>query len=288
MKKYLLLSLLLLPNLTLAVGISDFNPVSHWTCNETSGVRYDSNTTNSNDLTDNNTVSYATGLLGNACDFESGSSEYLSYADDAYFEFDNSFTFSYWAKLESDVDGIVIGKWNNTSQGFWVQNTGTGDVTLRYTDEDQNTADKAGMNEIGTWHHIVLQYDAGTVKYWQDGVYQTPAISVSNQTITDGSAIFTIGKTQFFNSNYYDGLLDEIALFDDILATSTIEDLYNAGTPLCYSCSFPEPPATSSTSTTATSTSTLEDDNIVFMLGIIAFFLTFLWFGFIVNAFKKI
>ena len=41
--------------------------VSYWALDETSGTRYDSH--GSNDLTDNNTVGYTTGVQGNAADF---------------------------------------------------------------------------------------------------------------------------------------------------------------------------------------------------------------------------
>jgi hypothetical protein len=44
-----------------------------WNFEETSGTRYDE-TANNNDLTDNNTVGYGTGKIGNAADFENTSS----------------------------------------------------------------------------------------------------------------------------------------------------------------------------------------------------------------------
>ena len=56
---------------TLSTGLLAF-----WKMAETSGTRYDE-TANNEDLTDNNTVSYATGKVGNAADFEASNNEYL-------------------------------------------------------------------------------------------------------------------------------------------------------------------------------------------------------------------
>ncbi len=59
--------------------LSDAVPyaVAHWPLDETSGTRADS--VGSNDLTDNNTVLSATGMFGNAADFEATSNEWLSH-----------------------------------------------------------------------------------------------------------------------------------------------------------------------------------------------------------------
>lgn len=51
-----------------------------WLLDEESGTRYDQ-TDNDNDLTDNNTVGYAAGKLGNAADFDISKSEYLAISD---------------------------------------------------------------------------------------------------------------------------------------------------------------------------------------------------------------
>ena len=52
--------------------------ISWWSMDEESGERADSHGTMT--LTDNATVLYDTGKVGNAADFEAGTSEYLSHA----------------------------------------------------------------------------------------------------------------------------------------------------------------------------------------------------------------
>src|SRR5574341_2164717 len=55
------------------------NLISFWELEEASGTRLDA-TASDNDLTDNNTVTQATGKVGNAAQFTRANTEYLSIA----------------------------------------------------------------------------------------------------------------------------------------------------------------------------------------------------------------
>jgi len=289
--------LLFLPFSVFALGIEDFDPVSHWTCNETSGVRYDSNVVNSNDLTDNNTVTYATGLLSNACDFEKTNSEYLSITDvqQQNLEFLTSFSTSMWIYLESQPtagnayrffsklganDGyeLMYSEDNVVRLRTRVYNGGTGN------NKDFTTADLTDS----TWYHVVFTYDGSSKQhciYLNGTIYgscQTGTINPGSNTEELRFGAFAEGSP----GGFYDGLIDEITFFDYVLSsTSEITSLYNSGTPLNYASTGG---GTTTATSTATSTSSVNTDDIVFMLGVIVFFLTFLWFGFIVKNFAKI
>jgi len=301
MKKYLFL-LLLLPNLSLATSISDFNPISHWTCDEVSGVRYDSVTANSNDLTDNNTVGYAAGLLSNACDFERDTSEYLSITDGSQTSLDHAdddYSVSFWIKYESlppsqDNAYIIYDKMENASgrKGYALQlqmyPTNTYNYFALYGNADNNWDSGAVSPVIGTWYHVVVTVSLGTTVFYINGSTITQTDFATSNQIADSGADFKIGQKTYqtlASQEYtFDGLIDEFTMFGQVLTSGEVTTLYNSGTPLPY-----ESTGTTSTSSSATSTSsTLEDDNIVFMLGIIVFFLAFLWIGFILSPFKKV
>ena len=86
-----------------------------WKLNEESGTRYDE-TTNDNDLTDNATVLYGTGKIGNAADFELATSEYLSITDAAQTGLDitGEITIACWIKPESiNINAIIAGKYTS-------------------------------------------------------------------------------------------------------------------------------------------------------------------------------
>lgn len=100
-------------------------------------------------------------------------------------------------------------------------------------------------------------------------------------TIQNTTTDFFVGRVNT-DGYYFDGLMDEISIFNEDLATSTITTLYNSGTPLEYSA----PPTSTSTATsTATSTTNMSDTN--FMLSVIIFFLTFIFLGLMFSMIKR-
>lgn len=284
---------LLLPQLTRASTISDLTPTSHWTCDESSLIRYDSNTTLSNDLSDNNTVGSQTGLLSNACDLESSNAEFLAItnADQTDLGFPaDTLTISYWVNFESfPSDARTISKWDSTGNQYGYRTYHTSNSLWFDWFDDSNTNGWCGGSysfSTGTWYHVVFAIDApnnGCYIY----VNNTPVSLTSTAyhgSIKQNSAPFNIGA-QSSNNYYFDGLIDEVTVFAYKLSSTEVTTLYNSGTPLSYSSGGSG--TTTSTTTATTTTGISDDSNIVFMLGVIIFFLAFLWIGFIFNSIRK-
>lgn len=284
-----LLALLIPLNKTQASTISDFNPISHFKCEETSGVRYDSNTTNSNDLTDNNTVLSGTGIAGNGCDLESSSSEYLSITDASQAGLDptTDISFSFWIKVETaiafDTAYKLIEKKDSGHNGgytvYYRQYPSNNDNIVVFFYDSSNNSSYAITSDLnlstGTWYHVAVAIDVSVplIETYVNAVDKTSSMSASSATtIGDNASSFRIGST-YGTSEYYDGLIDEITVSDTYYTSGNVTTLYNGGVPLDYST----PTATTSTSTTATTTVDMSDTN--FMLGVIIFFLTFLFLG---------
>jgi len=289
--------LFLIPQLTQAVSISDFNPVSHWDCDETSGIRYDSNETTANDLTDNNTVPGVTGKLNNACDFESVNSEYLSITDgdQQNLDFSSTFSISAWLNRESSVNQTVVSKDDpnnaaNRSWGFWVDGSGalaaligSGGGTFDMYHTDTNP-----ISNNGQWYHVALVANADnpsatTFEFYVDGTsLGNGSADIANNltSIANGASAVNLGRRPD-GGIQSDGLLDEISVFSTALSDSDITTLYNSGTPLSYTgggggTSTP----TTTTSTGSTTLSAFADDAIklgglslfgIFLLAIIVF-----------------
>lgn len=266
------------------------NLISYWDTNETSGTRSDIHGTN--DLSDNNTVLYGTGILNNGADFEKNNSEYLSITDATQTGLDlsSNFSISLWAKFESLHSGVdsenLINKTNGSSGGFgyqfWIlDNGGTSQFGLTLSSDGSGSTDvkKTGLSSFstGTWYHLAVSYNAasGIATFYING---SPVGTGTGgpSSIYNNNIDFTIGRFTG-GSSYIDGILDEIAIYSRTLSDAEIETLYNEGNALAYPFTIPEPPIDSGLfgSSTEQFTPTLGD--VSFGLGIIiVLFFTFL------------
>lgn len=202
--------------------------VSFWKLDEASGTRNDS--VGSNHLTDNNTVTQNTGKIGNAAEFVSGNSEYLSIADNSDLSTgDIDFTIAFWV-YPSIVDAY---------QGYVEKGAGGAREYLVYFDAPvtqfslvvQNSnevhASSFGTPSANTWYFIVA---------WHDSVNNTINIQVNNGAVdsqsysggvTDGSGMFQVGRIS--NPIYCTARIDAMGFWKKVLSAGERTELYNAG-----------------------------------------------------------
>lgn len=218
------------------------NLVSHWKLDEASGTRADSFA--SNDLTDNNTVGSATGLINNAADFEAGNSEYLSHADNTDLRTgDVDFTFAGWVKLESKVTQVLACKTWDGNADEWILSYESSQDRFRFaTRYASNTydlvfADNFGSPSTGVWYFIVVWHDAAaneiciTIDDVAPDVQATTSAPAGSAT-----AVFAIGIYSPGNANLVpaDALIDECAFWKRVITGAEITQLYDAGAGLPF------------------------------------------------------
>lgn len=82
------------------------------------------------------------------------------------------------------------------------------------------------------WHHYLGVFNAGTVAVYIDGSLITGTVSGTTPTTIGSTAgDFYIGRFGA-SSNYADGLIDEVALWDVALDANDALALYNSGSPI--------------------------------------------------------
>jgi len=246
LKSILILSFILItPHLVQAKSVSDFSPLSHWTCDETSGVRYDSVTATANDLTDNNTVGTSTGLRGLACDFEKGNSEFLSINDNTSLSLTGAQSYSFWIKPESLTSSdVFISKWQESgNQRHFAVDVQSGIVRFLVSTNGNNpltVVSATSSISAGNWYHFVMVFrpNSEIAMYVNGKGVATTTLGWS--TLFDSTAAFKIGSASLFagGTRYYDGLMDEITVFNRNLLGSEVNELFNNGTPLSYTTSL--------------------------------------------------
>ena len=186
-------------------------------------------TGNHSDLTNNGSSYTPTGKIQGAYDFESGDGDFLG-GGTRIITTDSDFSWSIWIKPETMgatqyilSEGITGGfhyGWrvfesSSTEIRFDVRgggSTGTGLIT--------------GLSN-GNWFHLVGTYDAST---------NSIKTYINNVASGTGVNSFTIGTTDEFDvgrlnlgGSTYDGIIDEISIWNKVLTISDINELYNNG-----------------------------------------------------------
>lgn len=221
------------------------NLISYWKLDESSGNAEDIHSTN--DLTNNNTVTYTTGKINNGADFESGSSQSLSVADNASLSITGALSISCWVNFESLPTGAIralVSKYDSAGQQSFLfgyrEDTGPTGLHVRLTDD--GTTDKAYLwswtPSLSTWYHVVMVYDPSQatatdrVITYINGSSQGVGTESWDASIYDSTASFRLGATD--DGNYFDGIIDEVGIWNKVLSSTEVTSLYNSGNGLAY------------------------------------------------------
>lgn len=210
---------------------------AYWGFDESSGVAYDS-TTNDIDLTNNNSIPYASAKINNGADLEYASSQYFTRSNSGYFDV-TSGTLSCWIKPET-IDhspgnpSIFSNSTNITSGGLEMGLAShNGDVLFGYFGAGNNVVMGATALTPGRWYMATFTWDTSGKKLFLDAV--SDGTNTTDETLTAGEATVSIGRFQKYDINYFDGLIDECGFWSRVLSDSEISELYNGGSGFGYS-----------------------------------------------------
>lgn len=242
--------------------------ISYWKLDEASGTRFDElNGCGGSgcDLTDNNTVTQATGKLGNAGQFTSANTEYLSRSDDADLSTGNiDFTVAAWAYLDTKSANMqIVSKYTATGNQreyalmyeagsdrfrFEVDSTGAGALT-------NVLSNNFGAPSTGTWYFVVAKHDAANDQLSISVNAGTPNTTSTSAGVFDSTSPFFIGNRSGALGPW-NGRIDAVGFWKRALSASEISCLYNSGAGLEYPFTGCDPTATPTNTATVTATPT--------------------------------
>lgn len=218
------------------------NLVSYWKLDEASGTRADSH--GSNNLADNNTVLATTGKIGNAGNFVAANSEYLSIADNPSLSITGDLSISFWmwtTNTQPAAAQAIVGKHQSVAGGrsysiYLLTYFGNG--VVRFAVSSDGNSNASGNMESGallnsTWYHIVGTYQAGVTQklYVNAG---TPIDKGSTEaSIIDNASQFAIGAFAG-GANFFNGIVDEVGIWNKVLTADEVTSLFAAGAGLTY------------------------------------------------------
>ena len=158
---------------------------------------------------------------------------------DDYIDFGNitslnnlsAFSTSAWINYSSlgTLKNILVAGGTSLSNRFYVQLLSSSQI--RYGSSSGFDDVTVSTISSGSWHHIVTVHNGTSLDIYLDGVKQNSSpvtVVAPNANIGDD---FTIGRYTISPGYYWNGKLDEVAIFNVELTGPQVAAIYNGGTP---------------------------------------------------------
>jgi len=188
----------------------------------------------SNNGTDIGGLTYTTGKIGNAFQFN-GTTSYVSLPNSAnQFNFTGDFSVSCWFKTNTVSGNQMI--FSNLAynggnrRGYYIVLAGN-TIGCWLTNHPQyQEFYTSGVISTGTWYHLSVTRESGVVKIYLNGTLlatDTNAITLGNYvTVLTSIGAYTNGVS---TTSHFNGQIDALNIWQKELTASEITELYNSG-----------------------------------------------------------
>ncbi|MDQ0898958.1 sialidase family protein [Paenibacillus sp. V4I7] len=208
-------------------------PVGYWKFDETSGTSASDSSGNGNTGTVYNGSVWTVGKLNNGLTFDA-TNDYVDAGNKNSLQFGKGdFTASAWVKTDTisgnrfifwygDVGTAVPSWWVRMESGkVAFQLDGTSAPTGNYV-----VTDTAALS-VGTWTHIAVTREDLIIRIYVNGVENKGIYTSNVPDVSSTSNGLAIGKDKNGTTRYWDGMLDEVRVYDRALSSKEIQRLYN-------------------------------------------------------------
>ena len=196
--------------------------VAHWALDDPSDVGRD-DSGNGNDGTATGTAWTPAGKIDGALEFD-GLDDYVDCGNSASLNITHEITVAAWVNIDA-----VPADWTTViakGDSAWRLSTYESETRFHFAVTGPpdyfavNGATQLGLNE---WHHICGTYDGTEIRLYVDG--QLDAQVAYTGGITANAYPVYIGDNSETAGRFWDGLLDDIRIYDCALSQSEIQDL---------------------------------------------------------------
>ncbi len=210
--------------------------VGYWGFDEGSGTTAYDGSGNSNTGTLTNGPKWASGKVGGAVQFD-GVDDYVNFSS-IVTDPQNDFTVMGWAKILSGVgSNSKVFCWGNITNDapFVCLDDGQGGGILRFVIRNDASAAFSALSnnvgfETGVWHYLVGVRNGNTLTAYVDGQPGTPTTDTIGAVTTNRNAIGRI--TRLNSTAYFNGLIDEVRIYNRALTDAEVKFHYNRGGPV--------------------------------------------------------
>ncbi len=187
---------------------------------------------NASDIVDGNTgtivggATFTNGLVGQAFSFDAGLSSGITVPNSANLNPTGAITIDAWVKPFSFPNAfptVVRKRIIDPQYLISVTDQGEGHCNIGGAWADP----VGGVVPLNEWTHLACTYDRVAVRLYVNGV--EVAISPATQAIPVSSDVLGIGKLDGSTSRNFDGLIDEVEIFNRALSAAEIKAIFEAG-----------------------------------------------------------
>lgn len=217
----------------------------YWSFNEDSDSLTDK--INNAVIIADSTIQSVTGIVDSALLFDGATN--ASYSSDSLFDWDSNstFTIEFWMKKtiscisqNTPDNNVIIGRDDPGTDLHWwigVSCNYPGKITFvqhaNNGDQLELVSNKSVIDSF--WHHIIIERDGSTstTSIYIDGQLDTSAVHAFNDGFKSTVPV-NLGWLNLDGKFHYNGMLDELAVYNTLLTDSVINLHYNSGEGMSY------------------------------------------------------
>ena len=178
-------------------------------------------------------ASFAPGMVGQAFYFD-GANDFVEVSDTANLDITGTITLAAWIKTSgtNDHSGILdkmIGFGPATGYRLGVDPNSKFRCDIIKARPPQGTVVSTTAVEDGDWHHVACTYDGATIKVYVDGRFEAEASYTDGIGLNDEALLIGWDDDKYQNTRHFNGLIDEVAIFNRPLSAAEIKSIYDAG-----------------------------------------------------------
>lgn len=228
--------------LALLLGISltptQAKLVGYWGFEEGAGTTIvDSSGTGNNGTLINGDSARVAGKVGDALYFSGTvgpNSTRVVIPDNSTLDLSTSLTFAAWIKVDSaPTDEPIFAKEgpNPGDLAYWFGAMSRGFGMLADSDGSQPWTTEGTYREVDSvpvhaWTFLVTTWDGNTISYYKNGDFLS-SLTFSSGPINNSPQDFVIGVNAGYNFTAFNGLIDEVRVYNNALIESEVTALYN-------------------------------------------------------------
>jgi len=214
------------------VDYSDTSLVGYWKFEESSGTLYDSSGNNNNGTQSGGATYNATGKVGKALNFD-GVDDYIDLGRASSIMPTQTMTISVWAKTDVHNPDANYRPIVDFYYGAGALSYGVDEDRFRITVSDSSQKIiSTGFQSLSAWHNYVLTYNKAILVAYIDGIqFGTPVSStldIAYQADPTNNKLFVGKLYSSYPSTTYDGIIDEVRVYNRAFSAAEVLALYNA------------------------------------------------------------